>query len=192
MLLVARKKAAPVRGRPFPVRDGSAAPAGADFLEPLVEDVLQLRDRPALGEHVPVGTRRLGLLLLRLGAVDQSRDAAVELALPGGRHLGVDGERRLELVALGAEVLSGLPGSQLGVAVGLVADCAKTAAAQHAFAHDRLSPRSWCCSRWCNERRGRGIPRSPKAPDRRCDGCVNATSVTGPRMFPSSQTLAEM
>jgi hypothetical protein len=53
-------------------------------------------------------------------------------------HLGVDGERHLELVTLHAQVLSGLPGRQLGVAVGLVADCAKTAAAQHAFAHDRL------------------------------------------------------
>src|SRR5512138_1857751 len=159
-----------------PDRDGhflavrSAAPAGADLLEALVEDVLQLRDRAALEEHVPVGAWRLRLLLLGLAAVHQTGDAAVELALPGGGHLGVDGERHLELMALDAQVLSGLPGSQLGVAVGLVADCAKTAAAQHAFAHDRLSPRSWCCFRWCNERRGRGIPRSPKAPDCRCDG----------------------
>src|SRR3954454_10609136 len=117
-----------------PIRDGlsafqavarvSAAAAGADLLQSLVEDVLELRDRTPLQQHVPVGTRRLRLLLLRLVAVHQSRDAAVELALPGHRDLGVDGERHLELVTLYAQVLAGLPGRQLRVAVGLVAACA--------------------------------------------------------------------
>ena len=52
--------------------------------------------------------------------------------------------REFEPVTLGAQVLAGLSRSQLGVAVGLVADGAQTAPAKHALAHDRLSPRSWC------------------------------------------------
>src|SRR5687768_6408120 len=92
---------------------GSAAPAGPDLLQALVEDVLELRDRTPLQQHVPVGAWGLRLLRLRLVAVDQARDASVELALPGHRHLGVDGERHLELVALHAQVFAGLPGRQL-------------------------------------------------------------------------------
>jgi hypothetical protein len=101
-----------------------AAAAGAHLFQTLGEDVLELGDRTPLQQHVPVGARRLGLLRLRLVAIDQSGDAAVELALPGGRHLGVDGERHLELVTLDAQVLTGLTGRQLSVTVGLVADCA--------------------------------------------------------------------
>jgi hypothetical protein len=71
-----------------------------------------------------VRTRGLGLLLLRLTAVDQPGHAAVELALPGHRDLGVDCERHLELVPLRAQVLAGLAWGELGVAVGFVADCA--------------------------------------------------------------------
>src|SRR5690349_24967866 len=43
-------------------------------------------------------------------------------------------------MAPGAEVLAGLPRSQLGVAVGLVADGSEAASAQHALAHGRISP----------------------------------------------------
>ena len=56
--------------------------------------------RAPLEQHVPVGTRRLGLLLLRLGAVDQLRKAPVQPALPhgGGSASWLNGN--LELVAL--------------------------------------------------------------------------------------------
>src|SRR5687767_924014 len=77
---------------------GDLAATGPDLLEALLEDVLQLRDGAALQQHVPVGARGLDLLLLRLRAVDQPGDAAVELALPGDRDLGVDRERNLEAV----------------------------------------------------------------------------------------------
>src|SRR4051794_13914264 len=119
---------------------GGAAAAGAGPLPPLGENVLELSDRTPLQEHVPVGTRRLGPLLLRLTAVDEPGDAAVELALPGHRDLGVDGEGHLELVTLGAQVLPGLSRRQLGVAVGLVADGSEAASAQHALAHDAIFP----------------------------------------------------
>src|SRR5262249_37235390 len=105
----------------------AAAAQRADLLQPLGQDVVQLGHAATLQQHVPVGARWLGLLLFRLAAVDEARDAAVELALPGDRHLGVDGERHLELVALRAQVLPGLAGSQLGVAVGLVANGSEAA-----------------------------------------------------------------
>ncbi|GAA0910591.1 hypothetical protein GCM10009558_098760 [Virgisporangium aurantiacum] len=136
---VLREDLESVRARVY--ASGGAAAAGADLLQALGQDVFQLGYRAALQQHVPVGARRLGLLLLRLVAVDEARDAAVELALPGGGYLGVDGERHLEPVALGAQVLAGLTRSQLGVAVGLVADGSEAAPAQHALAHGRLSLR---------------------------------------------------
>src|SRR3954466_12641642 len=131
---------------------GRTAAARPDLLQALVEDVFKFCDGPTLEEHVPVRARRLGLLLLRLIAVDQPRHAAVELALPGHRDLGVDSERNLELVPLGAQVFSGLTRSQLGVAVGLVADGSETAAAQHALAHGWSSPSNRVALR-CNQRR---------------------------------------
>src|SRR5215471_15762504 len=88
----------------------AAAAQRADLLQALGQDVVELGHAAALQQHVPVGARRLGLLLLGLAAVDEARDAAVELALPGDRHLGVDGERHLELVALRAQVFPRLAG----------------------------------------------------------------------------------
>src|SRR6266545_4373175 len=54
-------------------RSGGAAAAVPDLLQALGQDVLQLGDRAPLQQHVPVGARRLRLLLLRLAAVDQPR-----------------------------------------------------------------------------------------------------------------------
>src|SRR5438067_431786 len=138
------------------LRTASAAgrPVGAE----VGDDVLQLRDGAPLEQHVPVGAWRLGLLLLGFAAVDQPRDRTVELAFPGDRDLGVDGEGYLELVAPGAQVLARLPRSQLGVAVGLVADGSEAASAQHALAHDRNSPSgAWSVLR-CNEAISLTIP----------------------------------
>src|ERR1044071_672331 len=61
------------------------------------------------------------------------------------------------------------------------------AATQHAFAHDRLSPRSWCCFRWCNERGGRVIPARPPY----VDG-VNASSVTARVPYRPTQARPEV
>ena len=135
-----------------------AAAAGADLLQPLVEDVLQLGDRrrsSSMSQWV-----RGGLAFFCSGSLPSTSRATLPSNLHSQviGHLGVDGERHLELVTLRAQVLAGLPGRQLGVAVGLVADCAKTAAAQHALAHDRLSPRSWCWSSGVTMRRVPGFP----------------------------------
>src|SRR5262249_5135257 len=80
-------------------------------------------------------------LLLRLAAVYEAGDRTVELALPGDGHLGVNGERHLELVTAGAEVLTGLSRRQLGVAGRLVAHSSKTTTAPQAFGHGRFSSR---------------------------------------------------
>src|SRR5690606_13619982 len=63
----------------------------AQDLEPLGQDLLEVLDRPALHEHVPVGPRRLALLGLGQFPVDpESRGAAVT-AFPRHRHFGLGG-----------------------------------------------------------------------------------------------------
>src|SRR6185312_12974804 len=54
----------------------------AQQLEPLVEQLLELVEGATLHEHVPVGTRRLYLLGLGHGAVDEQRVGTADLALP--------------------------------------------------------------------------------------------------------------
>src|SRR5262249_34422911 len=140
-------------------RDLRAATQRADLLQALGENVVELGDASPLQQHVPVRARWLDLLLLRLRAIDETCDATVELALPRDRHLGVDRERHLELVSLGAQVIASLTRRQLGVAVGLVAHGSEAASAQHALAHDRLSPLGRQSRFTCaNDRGGRWIP----------------------------------
>src|SRR4051794_18365923 len=66
-------------------------PPAAQHLEALGQDLLEVLDRTALQQHVPVGARRLDLLGGGLGTADQLARGAVELALPGVGHLGVVG-----------------------------------------------------------------------------------------------------
>src|ERR1700712_2357363 len=103
------------------VQVGGADLATAQQLEALGEDVLELLDRPALQEHVPVGAG--GLLGLHLG-LDARGGAGLGTAagaLPQSGYVGLDRHRDLELVAVLAEVAHLLPGGELDAALVLEA-----------------------------------------------------------------------
>src|SRR5690349_2389039 len=91
--------------------------AGPQQLQPLGQDVLELRDGPALEQHVPVGPGRLLGLRLRLFAVALTRLGAAARALPGEGDLGLGGHRDLELVPLRAVVDDALARSELDAAL---------------------------------------------------------------------------
>src|SRR6266568_5026901 len=148
---------------------GSAA-SPAQFLQSLGQQFLQLRDGPPFQQHVPVGARRLRLLLLRLGPVDQFRHRAVQPAFPGRGDLGIVGEGHLEVVPLRARVPGAPARCQVVVAVGLVADCSEPATTQYAVGHGGVlslgsgliqngRPRLYLTE--SNERDGETIPVSP-------------------------------
>src|SRR3954454_6165932 len=103
--------------------------AVVQHLEPLCEDLLEVRQRTPLEQHVPVGSCGLDLLGLRQLTADEQRRLATDLAVPRTRDLGLVGERDAEPVVCWAGELDDLTRRQLGVAVGLVADGAQTAAA---------------------------------------------------------------
>jgi hypothetical protein len=103
------------------VQVGRADLTAAEQLETLGEDVLQLADRAALEQHVPVRADRLLGLLLRLDARDAEGVGAAARALPGGRHLRLDRHRDLEGMAPGALVADLLPRSELDAALVLEA-----------------------------------------------------------------------
>lgn len=77
---------------------------GAQQLKPLREDAFELRDGPALQQHVPVrtcrtvklGLRRLGVSLAGLGAAPR--------ALPSKGDLGVRGHRYVKIMTVEAVV----------------------------------------------------------------------------------------
>src|SRR5690349_23020644 len=73
------------RCRPVQVRRTDLA--AAQQLEALGEDVLQLADRAALQQHVPVRAHRLLDLHLRLDAVGAQALGAAARALPRRGHL---------------------------------------------------------------------------------------------------------
>src|SRR3954451_22072802 len=98
---------------PRTARLGRAGAAAPQDLQALGQDLLEVRHRAALHEHVPVRPGRLRLLRLGLLAVDQAGDGTVELALPDQRDLGVVGERDAERVPLRALVLSRLARGEL-------------------------------------------------------------------------------
>src|SRR4051794_25685042 len=112
--------------------------AAAQQLQPLGEDVLELLDRPALQEHVPVGAGRL--LGLHLG-LDAGRGAGLGTApraLPEGRDVGLDRHRHLELVAVGAAVSDLLAGGELDPALVLEALTSESCPSQRALSHGNL------------------------------------------------------
>jgi dolichol-phosphate mannosyltransferase len=89
--------------------------------QPLGQHLFQVGDGPALHQHVPVGARRLGLLLGRQIHGRSQRGRPAYPALPHRRNLRLGGERNGKVVALGA-VESHFPAwSQVSVAVVLVA-----------------------------------------------------------------------
>src|SRR4051794_14349381 len=120
-----------------------AGPPAAQHLETLGQDLLEVLDRPALEQHVPVGARGLDLLGSGLGAADQLGRGAVELALPGVGNFGVVSEGHREQVARRAAVLGVLPLDRRRVPLGLVADAAQAAAPKRTLRHGTPS------SHWC-------------------------------------------
>src|SRR5690242_13535703 len=115
---------------------GPGGPPALQLGETFVQQVLELGDRAPLEQHVPVGARRLDLLLLGLPAIHDLRLAAVQAAFPDRRDLGVVGERHLELVVLRAGVAHGTAGSEVVVAVGLVADRSQPASTKNTVGYD--------------------------------------------------------
>ena len=78
---------------------------------------------------------RLDLLGLRRRAVDELRGRTVEAALPGGRNLGLLGERDRELMAARAPIGGKIARSGLGSVFGLVANSAHPTAPQGSICH---------------------------------------------------------
>ncbi len=121
----------------------AAAAAGLDDVEALLEQLVELLDRAALQQHVPVGARRLDLLRLRHVTLDQGALHAVA-AQPGAGDLGVVGERNVELLAVVGAVAGDLTRRQVVVAVRLVAHGSEATASQDTISHRQHSSiRNW-------------------------------------------------
>src|SRR5690348_4020544 len=124
-----------------PVQVRRADLALAEQLDPLGQQLLELRDAPALAQHVPVRTGRLLLLRLRLLAGGPGSLAAAVGALPDRGHLGVVRHGDLDHVAAGAVVRDHLAGSELNTTVILEADPTQPRTTQYAIRHVK-PPRS--------------------------------------------------
>src|SRR6478609_1325773 len=116
----------PSDGRPLLAGAGAVQVRRADLaaaqqLQALGQDVLELLDRAALEQHVPVGAGRLLGLDLGLDARRRARLSAAARALPERRDLGLDGHGDLELVPVGTQVADLLAGSELDAALVLEA-----------------------------------------------------------------------
>ena len=110
--------------------------AAAQQLQTLLEDVLELLLGAPLEQHVPV--RAGGLLVLGLGLDPGGAQclAAALLALPGGRDLGLDRHRDLELVPIGAQVSDLLTSRELDAALVLEALTPQSSATQCSLRHE--------------------------------------------------------
>jgi dolichol-phosphate mannosyltransferase len=100
-------------------RKRSTATARLDQIEPLLEQFIELVDRAALQQHVPVRTGRLHLFRLGQVTLDQGAFHAVA-AQPVAGDLGVVGERNVEFLAVLGAITRNLARRQVVVAVGLV------------------------------------------------------------------------
>lgn len=94
---------------------------GAQELEPLREQRLELLDRPAFEKHVPVRPWRLHVLGLRAITVHPDRLASTARTLPYRRNLGVGGEGELKVVGMWAVVRDDLARCRCDLAIVLVA-----------------------------------------------------------------------
>src|SRR5262249_17344041 len=113
---------------------------GAKNGQALLEDLFEFLARAALHQHVPMGTRRLGLLLLRTVAVHQECRGPADLALPLRRDLRLDREGHLEAMPLLTCVLHGLARSQVDAAVRLVAGHYEARTAKSSLTHESCLP----------------------------------------------------
>src|SRR6476469_6231583 len=118
----------------------AAAAACLDDLEAFLEQFLEFLDRAAFPQHVPRCARHLDLLGFgQVTTVDQGALHAVA-AQPGAGHLGVIGERDLELLTVLRAIPRDLTRRQVVITVGLVAHGPPKPAAPHdAISHHQHS-----------------------------------------------------
>jgi hypothetical protein len=135
--------------------------AGAQQLEPLVEQDLEVLDGAALEEHVPVGPRRPCWLLVRAVRLDPQRLGTAARAVPQRRNLSLDRERHLEAVTVRTVVDDRLAVSELDAALVLVAGGTQPRAAESRTLGHCSEP-FWEVVPWAVGSRGPG--------DRRSDG----------------------
>src|SRR5918997_6386228 len=121
-------------GRAVGARAGTGRP-GTQQVEPLGQQILELRDRPALPQHVPVRTRRLLLLELRALAVGAEGLGAAARALPQRGDLGLRREHQREVVLPRAVVAHLLAGRELDAGLVLEALGPETGALQRTISH---------------------------------------------------------
>src|SRR3954454_3350759 len=136
-------------------RTPMSALLGVQLLEPLGQHLLELVDRTPLQEHVPVRADVLGLLRLGLTGIPQKSRRTAAAAVPGGRDLGLAGQRHPEGVPMRA-VVDGFPArGQVRVAVSLVAGRAEAAAPKDSLTHVASWLRVFLGTNRCSTR---GIP----------------------------------
>src|SRR5690606_9186854 len=115
---------------------------------PLVQQLLELADRAALEQHVPVGALLLGRLRLGArGVAEQSLAAAG--GLPDGRDFRVSGERDHDDPAVGAVVDRLDSGGELDADLRLQAVRTDLHPSQGTLGHDlllRARVDAWVCS----------------------------------------------
>jgi hypothetical protein len=100
-------------------RFSGSATFDLEQVHPLLEQLFEFFDRPALEEHVPVRARWLDLLGLRGSSLEQRTLQAVA-ALPRAGDLGIVCERHIELFTVVASVASDSTRREVVVAVCLV------------------------------------------------------------------------
>ena len=111
------------------------APALPDDLKALGEHSLEIFDRAALHEHVPVAARRLGLLRRRGLPGGRDRDRTADTALPRRGKFRLGGERHAKMMPIRAVKSDVLTGCQVGIPVVFVARRTEPGAAKCAFGH---------------------------------------------------------
>src|SRR5690606_667125 len=142
----------------------SAPAAGLEQLQALLQQLLELFLTAPLQQHVPMRARRLHLLGLLRGAFEEHTFLTV-LAQPGGRDLGLVGERDIEFFTIVGPVPGDPAGSQIMVAVGFVAHRSEPAAPEYAICH--LYRSSLCCRRVTARRSAGSRMFGPGSPDRK-------------------------
>ena len=133
--------------------------AGAEQFQAFGENLLEVLHAAPFEQHVPVRSHRFGVLGLLAVAVSAKGSVAAEAAFPfaGDLRLGREGDR--EAVAPCAVVGDFLPGSQVGVAVVLVARRPEPGAAKCSLGHRVGASRRSCGLAGCNASVHVKIPR---------------------------------
>src|SRR5690606_21575526 len=150
--------------------------AGAQQLEALVEQDLEVLLAAALEQHVPVGAHGLARLLLGLLVVTQHRGLAAA-ALPHGRDVGLDREGEDDVVAVGAVVDGLLARCGEDALVGLHGEGAQSGASQAAAVHAVLAS--------CRGTGPDGVP-SGRSVGCRARRHPEVSTPAGPDLFPGA------